>query len=91
MKITITLSRRGTLELRVHWLFYSNISYMIGAKKADVGKTGGYANNFGEPIGGGPAVDAVIITHLLKPLLSRFVESRKELQGHENIVSCSNS
>lgn len=52
-----------------------------------MGKTGGYANNFGEPVGGGTRVDAVIVSQLLKPLLSRLVESRKELQGHENIVS----
>ena len=59
----------------------------LGNKKTDGGKTGGYANNFGEPIGGGSTVDAIIITQILKPLLSRLVESRKELQGHENIVS----
>ncbi len=60
---------------------------MPSGKKTEVGKTGGYANNFGEPIGGGTRIDAVIITQILKPLLSRLVESRKELQGHENIVS----
>ena len=64
----------------------TNCCLSVG-KKSEVGKTGGYANNFGEPIGGGTRVDAIIITQILKPLLSRLVESRKELQGHENIVS----
>ena len=55
-------------------------------KKDGAGKTG-YSNNFGEPEGGGQNVATQIIFQLLKFLVSRFTESRKEMQGHENIVS----
>jgi len=47
----------------------------------------GYGHNFGEQPGGGPNVQGQLIVQILKPLLDKCVEQRKELQAHENIVS----
>jgi len=47
----------------------------------------GYGHNFGEPPGGGSNVQGQLIVQILKPLLDKCVETRKELQAHENIVS----
>ena len=46
----------------------------------------GYGHNFGEQRGGGPSVQGQLIVQILKPLLDKCVETRKELQAHENIV-----
>ena len=59
------------------------LSFHAGRRE---GKTG-YSNNFGEPLAGGNSVDGQIIFLLFKPLVTRFVESRKDMEGHENIVS----
>lgn len=61
----------------------------VGPKKGSSQEGGrtGYVNNFGEPLGGRKSVEGAIISQILKPLVSRFVESRKELHGHDNIVS----
>ena len=53
---------------------------------ADPAHRTGYGNNFGEQPGGGGTVQGQLIVHLLKPLLTKFVESRKEILAHENIV-----
>lgn len=47
----------------------------------------GYGHNFGEQPGGGPNVQGQLIVQILKPLLDKCVDIRKELQAHENIVS----
>jgi len=47
----------------------------------------GYGHNFGEQAGGGPGVQGQLIVQILKPLLDKCVNTRKELQAHENIVS----
>jgi len=52
-----------------------------------VGCRTGYGHNFGEVPGGGPGVQGQIIVQILKPLLDKCVQSRKELYAHENIVS----
>jgi len=47
----------------------------------------GYGHNFGEQPGGGPSVQGQLVVQILKPLLDKCVDTRKELQAHENIVS----
>lgn len=47
----------------------------------------GYGHNFGEQPGGGPSFQGQLIVQILKPLLDKCVNTRKELQAHENIVS----
>jgi len=47
----------------------------------------GYGHNFGEQPGGGPSVQGQLVVQIIKPLLDKCVNTRKELQAHENIVS----
>jgi hypothetical protein len=49
----------------------------------------GFATNFGHSIGGVGyrGVEGVLVANILKPLITRCVDSTKELYSHENIVS----
>ena len=51
------------------------------------GRTSGYGNNFGECKDSERKVDSLIIKLILKPLVTMFTDSRKELYEHDNIVS----
>lgn len=50
---------------------------------------GGYASNFGVGVGGGGirGVEGQVMSHVFKPLVTRFVNSGKEIRAPENLVS----
>lgn len=50
---------------------------------------GGYPTNFGAGVGGGGirGVEGQIMSHVLKPMVTRFVNSIKEIRSAENLVS----
>ncbi|XP_064639472.1 protein unc-80 homolog [Lineus longissimus] len=64
-------------------------TYSPPAQKKNAGDNtnrSGFAINFGHSIGGaGKGVEGQVIAHILKPMVSRFVDSKKDLAGHENI------
>lgn len=47
----------------------------------------GYSNNFGQPIGGSPTVEAQMIVSILQSIVLKFVDNAKEINNQENIVS----
>ena len=46
----------------------------------------GYATNFGEPPASMSSVLGQLVVAILKPLISKFVEHKRELFAHENLV-----
>lgn len=54
---------------------------------AEPGYRTGYGNNFGEMLHSGGTVQSQLVICLLKSLLTKFVENKKEILAHENIVS----
>ena len=63
----------------------------LGVKKTSVSDQGGhrtgYSNDFGELPGGGSTIQGQLIVLIFKSLMTKFVENKKELMAHENIVS----
>lgn len=59
------------------------------SKSPDTVSQGGYATNFGAGVGGGGirGVEGQIMSHTFKPLVTRFVNSTKEIRAPENLVS----
>ncbi|KAJ8917160.1 hypothetical protein NQ315_012652 [Exocentrus adspersus] len=57
------------------------------SRSPDTVSQGGYASNFGTGVGGGGirGVEGQIMSHVFKPLVSRFVESNKEIKSPENL------
>lgn len=53
---------------------------------SDSNKTG-YSSNFGEDQGKERKVDSFIVFIILKKLISKFVDSSKEIHSQDNIVS----
>lgn len=49
---------------------------------------GGYASNFGTGVGGGGirGVEGQIMSHVFKPVVTRFVESNKEIKSSDSLV-----
>jgi len=86
------LSHKQQLRLCYLLTYYSTAAGILldaGPRKSlleQISRTG-YGHNFGEQPGGGPNVQGQLIVQILKPLLDKCVETRKELQAHENIVS----
>lgn len=58
------------------------------SRSPDTVSQGGYATNFDTGVGGGGmrGVEGQIMTHAFKPLVTRFVNSAKELKMPENLV-----
>ena len=72
-----------------HYCSYADlvVYYIVGAKKCGTKENQtGYSNNFGELSGGGPTVQGQIMVLVSKSLLSKFVENKKDLTSHENVV-----
>ncbi|XP_074657337.1 protein unc-80 homolog [Tubulanus polymorphus] len=66
---------------------YSPTTQKRGSQESGAPSRTGYAVNFGQSIGGAgvKGIEGTVMAHILKPLVSRFVESWKELHSHENI------
>ncbi|XP_017782231.1 PREDICTED: LOW QUALITY PROTEIN: protein unc-80 homolog, partial [Nicrophorus vespilloides] len=58
------------------------------SKSPDIVTQGGYATNFGTGLGGGGirGVEGQIISSVFKPLVTRFVDSSKEIKAPENLA-----
>lgn len=59
------------------------------SKSPDTVSQGGYSPNFGIGVGGGgiKGVEGSIMSHVFKPLITRFVESVKEIKTPDSMVS----
>lgn len=59
------------------------------SKSPDSMSQSGYTSNFGTGVGGGGirGIEGQIMSHVFKPLVTRFVESIKEIKAHDNTVS----
>ncbi|XP_056632405.1 protein unc-80 homolog isoform X2 [Diorhabda sublineata] len=57
------------------------------SKSQDTVSQGGYGRNFGTGLGGGgiKGIEGTIISHIFKPLVTRFVESSKDIKSPENV------
>ena len=68
-------------------IIQANVSLLFTASKKGSKDGGiGYSSNFGEPHDGGPTVQGQLMQYIAKPLVSKFVENKKDLQNHENVV-----
>ncbi|CAH1139308.1 unnamed protein product [Phyllotreta striolata] len=83
-------------------LFHSYLGYCIdpssllsplnqkrgSGKSQDTVSQGGYASNFDTGLGGGGirGIESTIMSHVFKPLVTRFVESTDEVKNVENIT-----
>lgn len=66
------------------------------SKSPDQVSQSGYSSNFGVGVGGGggggiKGVEGAIISHVFKPLVTRFVEAIKELKMPDSVVSIKGS
>lgn len=59
------------------------------SKSPDTVSQGGYSPNFGIGVGGSgiKGIEGTIMSHVFKPLVTRFVQSVKEIKTADSMVS----
>jgi hypothetical protein len=82
-KAWITISKLSILSVTFH-----TDQKRGSSRSPDTVSQGGYATNFDTGVGGGGirGVEGQIMSHVFKPLVTRFVDSAKEIKTPDNLV-----